>query len=79
MRRQWDGDSYAALRDCYATLIRDPNHVKALFRLTRCLHQLKLFKEAKACIAVFQVRSRGGNCHRSVTLTIIPNVTHFWQ
>lgn len=55
MRRGWDGDTYAALRDCYATLQRDPNHVKALFRLARCLLDNKMYTEARQCLKLFKV------------------------
>ena len=34
MKRRWDGDIYAAIRDCQTTLLLDPDHVKAHFRCT---------------------------------------------
>ena len=37
MRRAWDGDVYAALRDCLAALVLEPSHRKAHLRLARFL------------------------------------------
>lgn len=53
MKRAWDGDVYAALRDCYRTLELDPDHLKALFRLGRCLFELKHPAEAQCCLELF--------------------------
>ncbi|XP_043276205.1 WD and tetratricopeptide repeats protein 1-like isoform X2 [Venturia canescens] len=46
MKRHWDGDDYAALRDCQTTLLLDPEHVKAHFRLSRCFLELHRPDEA---------------------------------
>ncbi|XP_011500985.1 PREDICTED: WD and tetratricopeptide repeats protein 1-like [Ceratosolen solmsi marchali] len=46
MKRLWDGDCYAALRDCRITLALDPEHVKAHYRLAKCLFDLKKVNEA---------------------------------
>ncbi|KAG7197011.1 hypothetical protein KM043_017547 [Ampulex compressa] len=54
MKRAWDGDIYAALRDCQTTLILDPEHVKAYFRLARCLFNLNRSIEAEKVIRAFQ-------------------------
>ncbi|XP_045110144.1 WD and tetratricopeptide repeats protein 1-like isoform X1 [Portunus trituberculatus] len=53
MKRKWDGDIYAALRDCFTALDIDPHHVKAHFRLARCLHQLGREDEAQLCLDDF--------------------------
>jgi len=56
LKRAWDGDVYAALRDCYAALSIDPNYAKASFRLVKCLYELHWLKEAKQCIKTFKVK-----------------------
>ncbi|XP_032780626.2 WD and tetratricopeptide repeats protein 1 [Daphnia magna] len=40
MKRNWDGDTYAALRDCVTALKIDPNQIKPFHRLARCLLDL---------------------------------------
>ncbi|XP_078483013.1 WD and tetratricopeptide repeats protein 1-like [Ciona intestinalis] len=50
IKRNWDGDIYAALRDCYKALLLNPNHVKANFRLARCLYELRWLTEAQKCL-----------------------------
>nr|XP_053648382.1 WD and tetratricopeptide repeats protein 1-like isoform X2 [Cherax quadricarinatus] len=54
MKRKWEGDIYAALRDCFTALDIDPHHVKAHFRLARCLHQLGREQEAELCLEEFR-------------------------
>ncbi|XP_060813250.1 WD and tetratricopeptide repeats protein 1-like isoform X1 [Bombus pascuorum] len=54
MKRTWDGDIYAALKDCQTTLLLDPGHVKAHFRLARCLFDLHQSVEADKIIKDFQ-------------------------
>ncbi|KAK1128068.1 hypothetical protein QLX08_000657 [Tetragonisca angustula] len=54
MKRTWDGDIYAALKDCQTTLLLDPEHVKAHFRLARCLFDLHQSVEADKIIKDFQ-------------------------
>ncbi|XP_042242617.1 LOW QUALITY PROTEIN: WD and tetratricopeptide repeats protein 1-like [Homarus americanus] len=54
MKRKWEGDIYAALRDCFTALDIDPHHVKAHFRLARCLHQLGREQEAQQCLEEFR-------------------------
>ncbi|GFN97618.1 WD and tetratricopeptide repeats protein 1 [Plakobranchus ocellatus] len=49
-----DGDQYAALRDCYQALTLDPSHMKAHFRLARCLHELSWSQEAFECLRLFK-------------------------
>jgi len=54
MRRAWDGDVYAALRDCLAALVLEPSHRKAHLRLARCLADLGWRNEASAALAAFR-------------------------
>lgn len=54
MKRAWDGDIYAALRDCQTTLLLDSEHVKAHFRLARCLFDLNRSIEADKVLKNFQ-------------------------
>ena len=49
-----DGDLYAALRDCQTALRLDINHLKAHFRLAKCLHELAWPKEAFECLNHFK-------------------------
>jgi len=54
MRRAWDGDVYAALRDCLAALVLEPSHRKAHLRLARCLADLGWRNEASAALTAFR-------------------------
>ncbi|XP_013417552.1 WD and tetratricopeptide repeats protein 1 isoform X2 [Lingula anatina] len=56
MKRGWDGDLYAALRDCHTAIHLDTNHLKAHFRLARCLYELTWTKEAFDCLTYFKSR-----------------------
>lgn len=56
MKRGWDGDIYAALRDCHSALRLDPKHRKAHFRLARCLLQLTWSSEAHQCLQSFKTK-----------------------
>lgn len=56
MKRGWNGDMYAALRDCYLTLQLDPNHLKAHFRLAKCLYELQFTEEACKCLSEFKLK-----------------------
>ena len=49
-----DGDTYAALRDCQMTLLLNHEHIKAHFRLARCLNDLNRPIEAFYVIEKFQ-------------------------
>jgi len=51
-----DGDVYAALRDCYTALHLDVNHMKAHFRLARCLYELSWTTEALDCLLLFKAK-----------------------
>ncbi|KAJ8289316.1 hypothetical protein COCON_G00019750 [Conger conger] len=54
MRRKWDGDHYDALRDCLKAISLNPGHLKAHFRLARCLFELKHVAEALECLDDFR-------------------------
>lgn len=54
LKRKWDGDQYAALRDCYQALTLDPSHMKAHFRLAKCLYELSWSQEAFECLRLFK-------------------------
>ena len=49
-----DGDHYDALRDCLKALSLNPGHLKAHFRLARCLFELKYVAEALDCLDDFK-------------------------
>ncbi|XP_051576149.1 WD and tetratricopeptide repeats protein 1 isoform X2 [Myxocyprinus asiaticus] len=49
-----DGDHYDALRDCLKALSVNPSHLKAHFRLARCLFELKYIAEALECLDDFK-------------------------
>lgn len=49
-----DGDHYDALRDCLKALTLNPGHLKAHFRLARCLFELKYVTEALECLDDFK-------------------------
>ncbi|KAL7636304.1 UNVERIFIED_CONTAM: hypothetical protein RMT77_013063 [Armadillidium vulgare] len=50
IRRNWDGDIYAALRDCNRAIDLDPDHVKAKFRQVKCLELLGRNEESHQCL-----------------------------
>ncbi|XP_078538739.1 WD and tetratricopeptide repeats protein 1 isoform X1 [Lissotriton helveticus] len=54
MKRKWDGDHYDALRDCLKAISLNPLHLKAHFRLARCLFELKYVSEALECLDDFR-------------------------
>ncbi|XP_077432868.1 WD and tetratricopeptide repeats protein 1 isoform X2 [Vanacampus margaritifer] len=54
MKRKWDGDHYDALKDCLKALTLNPEHLKAHFRLARCLFELKYVPEAQDCLKDFK-------------------------
>ena len=56
MKRAWDGDTYAALRDCLLAMGLDPGHVKAHLRLAQCLMDLEWLAEADQCLENFKLR-----------------------
>merc|ERR1719300_728119 len=56
MKRKWDGDVYAALRDCLAALTLDRGHTKAHLRVVRCLLELQWLEEAHTALQRFQIR-----------------------
>ena len=56
MKRNWDGDFYMALQDCYKALSIDRMHLKSHFRLVKCLFELKWTDEAQECLQIFVKR-----------------------
>ncbi|KAG1655228.1 WD and tetratricopeptide repeats protein 1 [Nymphon striatum] len=50
LKRQWDGDVYSAMNDCHSALKYNSNHIKAHFRLIRCLYELNRIQEADLCL-----------------------------
>lgn len=56
MKRKWDGDLYAALRDCHSALQLDFNYLKAHYRLARCLYELSWPQEAHDCLQQFKTK-----------------------
>lgn len=56
LKRCWDGDLYAALRDCQRAVELDGTHSKAYYRQARCLYELKWFEEAYICLQLFKER-----------------------
>ncbi|KAF2361560.1 WD40 repeat [Trinorchestia longiramus] len=56
-KRNWEGDVYAALRDCFRALALEPQHPKVYQRMAKCLQKLGRFEEAKLCMDDF------GRCH----------------
>jgi len=56
MKRRWDGDIYAALRDCLSTLSLDSSHIKAHLRLAQCLIELEWLVEAEKCLETFKLK-----------------------
>ncbi|RVE50822.1 hypothetical protein evm_004571 [Chilo suppressalis] len=54
MRRDWSGDTYAAIRDCYRAIKLDPDHVKSHFRLAKGLMDLGRAREAHECLLYFK-------------------------
>jgi len=54
MKRKWDGDIYAALRDCLSALAQDSGHIKAHLRLAQCLTELEWLPEAAKCLENFK-------------------------
>ena len=56
MKRKWDGDMYAAMRDCLSVLSQDPGHIKAHLRLAQCLTELEWLPEATQCLQNFKDR-----------------------
>ena len=51
-----NGDVYAALRDCHDALQLNPDHMKAHFRMARCLYELDLVQEAFQCLMAFKLK-----------------------
>jgi tetratricopeptide (TPR) repeat protein len=56
MKRNWYGDTYCAMLDCYKALSFDIMHLKSHFRLAKCLFDLKWYREADEVIKIFVKR-----------------------
>ncbi|KAK9497265.1 hypothetical protein O3M35_004617 [Rhynocoris fuscipes] len=54
MKREWPGDTYAALRDCITSLEFGPNNAKAYFRMIRCLFELGWVEESRLGLDTFK-------------------------
>ncbi|KAL5236457.1 hypothetical protein ACI65C_003867 [Semiaphis heraclei] len=56
IKRRWNGDYYAALKDCVSALKLEPNHMKAHFRLAVCLYELDKLKDSKMYLDQFTMK-----------------------
>lgn len=56
IKRKWEGDLYAALRDCVTALKLDPHHMKAFFRMTVCLFELGKLSESQMYLEHFKLK-----------------------
>lgn len=56
MKRDWDGDNYAAMRDCYSALQLDANFMRAHYRLAKCMYKMQWMEEAYDCLEVFNAK-----------------------
>lgn len=65
-KRAWDGDVYAAVRDCYAAILLEDLNFKAHYRLVKCLVALDWLDEAKSCLEI--VHSKFTNSTELVSL-----------
>lgn len=64
MRRNWAGDIYSAIRDCYTAIKLDGQHVKSHFRLAKGLMELQRAREAHECLLYFKDKfPRRANSH----------------
>lgn len=54
IKRNWNGDIYSALLDCYNVIQIDASNIKAHLRLIKCLIELKWFEEALSYMTLFQ-------------------------
>lgn len=63
IKRKWQGDYYAALKDCVTALKLEPNHMKAHFRLVVCLYELKMIEDSK--IYLDQFKNKFPSCKTS--------------
>lgn len=56
IKRKWEGDLYAALRDCVTALQLDSNHMKAYFRMIVCLFELGKINDSKMYLEQFKMK-----------------------
>lgn len=56
LQRRWDGDLYAALRDCYTALSIEHDYMKVHLKLVKILLDLKWESEAVAAFESFKIR-----------------------
>ncbi|KAG8198426.1 hypothetical protein JTE90_021667 [Oedothorax gibbosus] len=54
IKREWDGDLYAAVRDCYTALNLIPNYVNAHYRLCFAFIRLHWHRESLHCLTVMK-------------------------
>ncbi|ESO02556.1 hypothetical protein HELRODRAFT_65956, partial [Helobdella robusta] len=55
-KRNWNGDSYAAMRDSCTAIRLDDQNLKAHFRLVKCLINLKWLDEASRCLLMTKMK-----------------------
>jgi WD and tetratricopeptide repeat-containing protein 1 len=75
IKRKWQGDYYAALKDCVTALKLDPDHMKAHFRLIVCLYELRMLDDSKMYLEEFKKRFPSYNTSEAF-LTIHSNIHH---
>lgn len=56
IKRGWDGDIYAAIRDCCTSIDLDPDYLKVHFRLAQCLRKMGWAKEAYDCLQALRIK-----------------------
>ena len=56
VKRGWDGDLYAALRDCYTALNLEHEYLKVHYKLVKVLLDLKWVKEAASALDSFKIK-----------------------
>lgn len=54
LKRNWEGDIYSALRDCFRAHALDPYHPKMFHWMISCFMKLGRYEEAKECLEDFR-------------------------